>query len=69
MPFPAEDNLVQHGNAESFAGLLELPGEQNVLSAWSKVTGGMIVGKDNRRGSVGYGIGKNFARVDLGFID
>jgi len=39
MPFPAEDNMVQHGNAESFAGLLELPGEQNVLSAWSKVNG------------------------------
>ena len=69
MPRLIENDVIQHGNAKSFAGLFKLPGEPDVLLAWSEVAGGMIVSKNDRRGTVGDWIGKDLARMYLSFVD
>ncbi len=61
--------MIQHGDAEGCAGFFKLLGDGEILFAWLHVAGGVVVGQDNRRGPVCNGIGKNFARVDLGFVD
>jgi len=63
-----ENDVVEEGNAEDFAGLLDLAGDINIRGRGVEAALGVVVGQDEAGGAVGQDFGKNFARVDRGTV-
>ena len=56
-------------DADNRAGIPELVGDGNILAARLKRAGGMIVDTDDGSSTVGYRIGKDFARMDKAVVE
>ena len=63
-----ENDVVEEGNAEDFAGLLDLASDINIRGRGVEAALGVVVGQDEAGGAVGQDFGKHFARVDRGTV-
>ena len=64
-----ENDVIEHFDSEGFTGYFEFLDDFDVIFAGCDIAGGVVVGDDDDRGAVGYGIGKDLPWMNLGFID
>ena len=69
IPFMVKNDMIQKLDAESFAGIFQPAGNGNIFPVWYQTAGRMVMGNNDCRCPVAYGIGKDFVGVYLGFID
>ncbi len=63
LPFP-NDNMIEQSNIQKLPHVLEPSGDRQIPGAGFRVTAGMVMEGDDRKGIVGHGGFEDFAGFD-----
>jgi hypothetical protein len=68
VPTLGNDNVIEELNVKKFSSFTKVSRYQNIFWTWFWITAGMIMGHDDRSGTIPHCLSKDFASTDDGHV-